>query len=33
MELKNNASSEEKYIAYENEANGYLSSLEAIINQ
>ena len=27
MELKNNASSEEKYVAYENEANRYLKSL------
>jgi hypothetical protein len=33
MELKNNASSEEKYVAYESEANRYLSSLEAIIAQ
>jgi len=27
MELKNNASSEEKYVAYENEANHYLTCL------
>lgn len=33
MELKNNASSEEKYIAYESEANKYLAGLEAAISQ
>jgi hypothetical protein len=27
MELKNNASSEENYVAYENEANHYLTCL------
>lgn len=33
MELKNNASCEEKYISYETEANKYISHLEFIINQ
>ena len=33
MELKNNASCEEKYISYETEANKYISHLEFIISQ
>lgn len=33
MELKNNASCEEKYISYETEANKYISHLKFIINQ
>lgn len=33
IELKNNASSEEKYISYEAEANKYLSHLEFLIGQ
>ena len=33
IELKNNASCEEKYISYENEANKYISHLEFLIGQ